>query len=84
MNVKFDMITRQKVVFGYLQVAHAHDFLLAILIDRLCQHMSSMEYHTIPRYRLIILLFFIDEVCPICRKVCLNTFENTRFIVGGF
>jgi hypothetical protein len=43
MEVKFDMTTRQKTVLGCLQIAHAQDFLLAIMIDELCQHMSSVE-----------------------------------------
>jgi len=77
MEVKFDMTTRQKAIFGCLQ-ADAHDFLLAIPINGLGQHMSPVEYHTILRYRLMIPLFPIDEVCPVCRKACLNTFgEHT-------
>jgi len=36
--------------------------------------MSPMEYRIILRYRLMIPLFYIDEVCPICRKACLDTF----------
>ena len=74
MKVKFDMTTRQKTTFGCLQATHAQDFLLAIPIDGLSQHMSPVEYHTILIYRLIIPLFPIDEVCPVCRKVCLDTF----------
>ena len=61
MEVKFDMTTRQKAIFRCLQAAHAQDFLLAILIDRLGQHMSPVEYRTILRYRLMIPLFPIDE-----------------------
>ena len=74
MEVKFDMITRQKTIFEFLQETQAHDFLLAIPIDGLGQHMSPVEYRTILRYRLMIPLFPIDEVCPICRKACLDTF----------
>jgi len=33
MEVKFDMTTRHKAIFGCLQTAHARDFLLAIPID---------------------------------------------------
>jgi hypothetical protein len=33
-----------------------------------------VEYRTILRYRLMIPLFPIDEVCPVCRKACLDTF----------
>ena len=38
--------------------------------------MSPVEYHTILRYPLMIPLFSIDEVCPVCRKACLDTFEE--------
>jgi len=36
--------------------------------------MSPVEYRTILRYRLMISLFPIDEVCLVCRKTCLETF----------
>jgi hypothetical protein len=39
MEVKFNMTTRQKIIYECLQAAHAHDFLLAIHIDGLSQHM---------------------------------------------
>jgi hypothetical protein len=67
-------------------VAYARDFLLAILIDGLGQHMSSVKYRTILRYRLIISLFSIDEVCHVCRKVCLGytLLECMSFIVRSF
>jgi len=58
MKVKFDMTTRQKAVLGCLQAAHARDFLLAILIDGLGQHISLVEYRTNFRYRLVIPLFW--------------------------
>jgi len=74
MEVKFDMTTRQKAIFGCLQAPHAQDFLLAIPIDGLGQHMSPVEYRTILRYRLMIPLFPIDEVCIVCRMECLDTF----------
>ncbi|CAK8543438.1 unnamed protein product [Lathyrus sativus] len=78
MDIKFNMTTKQKVVFSCLQAAHAQDFLLVIPIDELSQHMPVVEYHNILRYRLIITLFPFDEVCPICCKACLNTFgEHT-------
>jgi hypothetical protein len=48
MEVKFDMTTRQKAIFGCLQAAHAPNFLLAIPIDGLGQHMSPMEYRYYP------------------------------------
>jgi hypothetical protein len=78
MEVKFNMTTRQKTVFGCLQAAHAQDFLLAIPIDGLGQHMSQVEYGTILKYRIMIPLFSIDDVCRVCRKVCLDKFgEHT-------
>lgn len=73
-DVMFDMTTRQNEVFSYSQVAHAQDFIHVIPIDRLGQHMSHVEYNIILRYRLMIPLFPIDKVCPVCPKVCLNTF----------
>jgi hypothetical protein len=36
--------------------------------------MSRVEYRIILRYRLMIPLFSTDEVCPVCRKACLDTF----------
>jgi len=36
--------------------------------------MSQVEYRAILKCRLMIPLFSIDEVCPVCRKVCLDTF----------
>ncbi|GKD06564.1 hypothetical protein Tco_1181538 [Tanacetum coccineum] len=47
MEVHFDMTVRQKAVFECLCAPHAQDFLLAIPIDGLSQHMSSVEYRTI-------------------------------------
>nr|KAJ0213536.1 hypothetical protein LSAT_V11C400199650 [Lactuca sativa] len=38
------------------------------------QHMSPVEYRTILRYRLMIPIFPIDEICPVCSKACLDTF----------
>ena len=57
-----------------MQATHAHDFLLDIPIDGLGQHILPLEYHTTLRYLLIIPLFYIDEVRPVCRMVCLDTF----------
>jgi hypothetical protein len=74
MEVDFDMTTRQKAVFGCLKAAQAQDFLLAIPIDELGQHMSPVEYRAILWYRLMIPLFPKDEVCPVCCKACLDTF----------
>ncbi|GJY28422.1 hypothetical protein Tco_0404189 [Tanacetum coccineum] len=33
-----------------------------------------MEYHTILKYRLTIPIFSVDEICPVCRKACLDSF----------
>ncbi|GJR41782.1 hypothetical protein Tco_1309885 [Tanacetum coccineum] len=41
------------------------DFLLAIPIDGLGQHMSPVEYRTILKYRLMIPLFPVDAICPV-------------------
>ncbi|GJY88064.1 hypothetical protein Tco_0502692 [Tanacetum coccineum] len=68
------MTMRQKSVFECLRALHAHDFLLAIPIDGLGQHMSPVEYHTILKYRLMIPLFPVDAICPVCRKACLDSF----------
>jgi hypothetical protein len=36
--------------------------------------MSPVEYHSILKYHLMILLFSIDEICPVFRKACLDNF----------
>jgi hypothetical protein len=74
LEVKFDTTTRQKIVFGCLQATHAQNFLLAILIDELDEHMSLMESRAILKYRLMIPLFSVDEICPVCHKACLDNF----------
>nr|GEV09763.1 putative reverse transcriptase domain-containing protein [Tanacetum cinerariifolium] len=74
MEVHFDMTMRQKAVFEYLRAPHAQDFLLAILIEWLGQHMSLVEYRTILKYRLMISLFSIDAICPVWRRACLDSF----------
>ncbi|KAL7594924.1 hypothetical protein Lser_V15G27684 [Lactuca serriola] len=74
MEVNFNMTVRQKAVFEYLWAPHAQDFLLTIPIDGLGQHMSPVEYRTILRYRLMIPIFPIDEICPVCCKACLDAF----------
>ena len=74
MEVHFDMTVRNKYVFECLRAPHAQDFLLAIPIDGLGQHMSSVEYRSILKYRLMIPLFPVDEICPVCRKACLDSF----------
>ncbi|GJX60343.1 hypothetical protein Tco_0291733 [Tanacetum coccineum] len=73
MEVHFDMSVRQKAVFECLRASHAQDFLLAIPIDGLSQHMSPVEYRNILKYRLMIQLFFVDAICPVCRKACLDS-----------
>ncbi|MCI30718.1 auxilin-like protein, partial [Trifolium medium] len=74
MEVDFVMTKRQKIVFGCLKAANAQDFLLAITIDRLGQPISPVEYCTILRCCLMILLIPKDDVCPACLKACLDTF----------
>lgn len=76
MNVKFDMTTKDKTVFGCLQATHAQDFFLAILFDDIGQHMSLVEYRTILKYRLMVSLFLADRVCLVSHKACLDTFEE--------
>ena len=75
-KVHFDMTMRQKAVFECLRAPHAQDFLLAILIDGLGQHMSPVEYRTILKYRLMIPLYPVDAIYPVCRKACLDSFEE--------
>ncbi|KAI3516022.1 hypothetical protein L1887_14930 [Cichorium endivia] len=72
MEVDFNMTFRQKAVFECLRAPHAQDFLLAILIDGLGQHISLVEYRTILRYRLRIPLFPVDEIYPL-NKFCAAT-----------
>ncbi|GJY92199.1 hypothetical protein Tco_0507981 [Tanacetum coccineum] len=74
MKVHFDMTVRQKAVFECLRASHAKDFLLSIPIYGLGQHMSQVEYRTTFKYRLMIPLFSVDAICPVCRKACLNFF----------
>ncbi|GJZ02795.1 hypothetical protein Tco_0520756 [Tanacetum coccineum] len=74
MEVHFDITMRQKVAFECLRAPHAQDFLLAIPIDGLGQHMSLVEYHTILKYRLMIPLFPVNAICPVCRMACLDSF----------
>jgi hypothetical protein len=47
MELRFNMTTREKAVFGCLRAAHVQDFLLAIFINGLSQHMSPIGYLTI-------------------------------------
>ncbi|KAJ0934207.1 hypothetical protein HanRHA438_Chr03g0104821 [Helianthus annuus] len=52
------------------------DYLLAIPIYGLGHHISPVEYRAILKYRLISPLFPVDEICPICHKACLDSFEE--------
>nr|GFA14378.1 putative reverse transcriptase domain-containing protein [Tanacetum cinerariifolium] len=74
MKVHFNMTMRQKAVFECLRASHAQDFLLAISIDGLGQHMSPVKYRTILKYRFMIPLFSVDTICLVCRKACLDSF----------
>ncbi|GJT42120.1 hypothetical protein Tco_0941985 [Tanacetum coccineum] len=38
--------------------------------------MSPVEYRIILKYRLMIPLFPVDAICPVCRKTCLDSFEE--------
>ncbi|GJU98036.1 hypothetical protein Tco_1327307 [Tanacetum coccineum] len=73
-EVHFDMTMRQKVVFECLRPPHAQNFLLAIPIYELGQHMSPVKYRTILKYRLMIPLFPVDVICPVYRKTYLDSF----------
>lgn len=61
-------------MFECLKGAHAQDFLSALPIDGLGQHMSAIEYRAVLKYRLMIPMFPVDEPCPICKKACLDKF----------
>ncbi|KAK2358664.1 hypothetical protein QL285_095835 [Trifolium repens] len=74
LGAQLTIFTRQKIFFGCLQAAHTQDFLLAIPTDGLSQHMSPIEYRTILKYRTMIPLFPVDEVCHVCQKACLDRF----------
>ncbi|GKD62531.1 hypothetical protein Tco_1300040, partial [Tanacetum coccineum] len=76
MEVRFDMIMRQKAVFDCVRALHAHDFLLAIAINMLGQHMSQVEYLTILNYHFMIPLFLVDAIGFVFRKACLDSFEE--------
>nr|GEU44031.1 auxilin-like protein [Tanacetum cinerariifolium] len=74
LGASFDLSPRQKAVVECLRAPHAQNFLTVIPIEGLGQHMSALEYRTILKYRLMIPLFSVDEPCPVCRKVCLDSF----------
>nr|GEX89906.1 ALA-interacting subunit 5 [Tanacetum cinerariifolium] len=38
--------------------------------------MSPVEYRTILKYRLMTSLFSVDKICLVCRKACLDSFEE--------
>jgi hypothetical protein len=69
-------LTHDPTISRTLIAEHARDFLLAIPIDGLGQHMFLVVYRIILRYRLMIPLFPKDGVCLACLKVCLDTFEE--------
>nr|GEV08505.1 putative reverse transcriptase domain-containing protein [Tanacetum cinerariifolium] len=73
-EVHFDMTMRQKAVFKCLCAPHAPNFLLAILIDGIGQHMSPVKYRIVLEYRLMIPLIPVDAIFPVCCKACLDSF----------
>ncbi|KAJ0492588.1 putative exostosin [Helianthus annuus] len=38
--------------------------------------MSAVEYRSILKYRLMIPMLPNDETCPVCRKACLDKYEE--------
>ncbi|KAL8222752.1 hypothetical protein R6Q57_020151 [Mikania cordata] len=73
-RVNFNLAPHQKAVLECLQAPHAQDFPRVVPVDRLGQHMSTLEYRAILKYRLMIPLFPADAPCPVCHKVCLDSF----------
>ncbi|KAL8209183.1 hypothetical protein R6Q57_008595 [Mikania cordata] len=51
-----------------------------IHVEGLGQHMSTVEYRTIQKYQLTIPLFPADEPCPVCDKVCLDSFGEIAIL----
>ncbi|KAL8253466.1 hypothetical protein R6Q59_037159 [Mikania micrantha] len=74
LGVNFNLSPRQKAVLECLRALHAQDLQRVVPIDGLGQHMSTLEYRAILKYRLMIPLFPSDEPCPVCNKVCLDSF----------
>ncbi|GJW65974.1 hypothetical protein Tco_0117858 [Tanacetum coccineum] len=76
MKAHFDMTVRHKAVFECLRAPHAQDFLLAIPIDGLGQHMSPVEYHTCERYaiKLVVVDGWTGQNADIKDGVCLDFF----------
>lgn len=70
------MTTRQKNIFACLEPIHADDFFFVILIDGLCQHMSSVVYRFIFKYSLMFALF--------SKGVLVYSLGHTQFIVSSF
>ncbi|KAJ0714665.1 putative exostosin [Helianthus annuus] len=70
----FDLSPRQKAVIECLKGPHAQDFLTVIPIEGLGQCMSAVEYRAILKYRLMIPMYLEDEICPICRKACMDKY----------
>ncbi|XP_076956600.1 uncharacterized protein LOC143631862 [Bidens hawaiensis] len=73
---KFALSPRQRAVFECLRAPHAQDFLSVVTIEGLGQCMSPVEYRAILKYRLMVPLFPVDDPCPVCRKACLDSFEE--------
>ncbi|GKB51930.1 hypothetical protein Tco_0902683 [Tanacetum coccineum] len=76
LSFDFTGFTNKDTTPSKAQQTPENDFLLAILIDGLGQHTSPVEYRTILKYRLMILLFLVDAICPLCRKACLPSFRE--------
>nr|GEW25713.1 auxilin-like protein [Tanacetum cinerariifolium] len=73
LGVSFNLSPSQKAVVKCLRALCARIFLTVMPIEGLGQHMSALEYRTILKYWLMIPLFSVDEPCPVCRKVCLDS-----------
>uniref|UniRef100_A0A251SW88 Auxilin-like protein n=1 Tax=Helianthus annuus TaxID=4232 RepID=A0A251SW88_HELAN len=72
----FHLSPRQKAVIERLQRPHAQDLLTVIPIEDLGQRMSAVEYRSILKHRLMIPMFPNDETCLVCRKACLDKYEE--------
>nr|GEW26915.1 putative reverse transcriptase domain-containing protein [Tanacetum cinerariifolium] len=46
---------------------------MEVHFDMTMRH-KAVEYRTILKYRLMIPLFPVDAICPVCRKTCLDSF----------
>jgi hypothetical protein len=74
MDAVFGLTARQKAVLESTRTPFAQEFLSAVPIEGLGQHMSAVEFRAILKYRLMIPLFPDDAPCPVCRKACLDSF----------